>query len=220
MYVKICGLSNWIDADFAAREGADGLGFVMGGKVLPPEVEPHAQVVRQMIKLLPKNVDTFIVTHLKNADDILALATYVNSSGIQISEDVGVSVVKEVRTHTKRKIIKTVPVVDKKISLKKLQSYEKLCDFILLDTTHGGYTGGTGVTNDWNLCKFLVTHSSKPVLLAGGLTPVNLKEALSIVKPAGADVSTGVSEYSDIYLRKDRKDPAKIHEFVRIAKSR
>lgn len=219
MLVKICGLTNWIDASYAASLGADALGFVMGGKVLPPEVEPHAQTVRQIIKQLPSKTMSYVVTHLKNAQDIIALAEYVNSSGIQISEDVGPDIVKEVRKNTSRKIIKTVSVVDEKTAFSQLNKYESYCDYILLDSVHGGYVGGTGVTSNWNLCRLLVEKSSKPVFLAGGLTPENIKEAILTVRPAGADVSTGVSEYSDLYLRKDRKNHQKIHEFIRIAKS-
>ena len=89
MLIKICGLSNVIDARLAIESHASALGFVMGGKVLPVEVEPHAQTVRDFIKQVPASVDTLIVTHLMEPEDILALADYVNSSGIQISEDVG-----------------------------------------------------------------------------------------------------------------------------------
>lgn len=219
MFVKICGLSNWIDAAYAAAQDADALGFVMGGKVLPPEVEPHAQTVRQIIKKLPKKTEPYIVTHLSDPQDILDLAEYVRSAGIQISEDIGVDAVRFVWEHTKRKIIKTVPVTDEQSSVRKMKSYEPYCDMILLDTHYGGYVGGTGVTSDWSVCRVLVKAAGKPVILAGGLNPDNLAKAISTVKPAGADVSTGVSEYGDMYLRKDRKDHQKIHEFIRIAKT-
>jgi phosphoribosylanthranilate isomerase len=219
MLVKICGISNAIDAFVAIESGADAIGLVMGGKVLPPEVEPHAQHVRQFIKKFPKEVDSFLVTHLMSAVEILALANYINCTGIQVSEDVGVEVMKELRSKTDKKIIKTVVVNNEKESLDKLAVYEPYCDFILLDTRHGGYTGGTGVTNDWNLCAKIIKKSKKPVYIAGGLTPDNLLSALQETNPQGADVSTGVGTYSDEYLRKDRKDADKIKQFIEIAKN-
>ena len=97
MKVKICGISNEIDALAAINLGADAIGFVMGGKVLPVEVEPYAQWVRETIKKFPKGVDSFLVTHLFDGDDILDLSNYIKSTGIQISEDIDIEEVKKVR---------------------------------------------------------------------------------------------------------------------------
>lgn len=218
MLVKICGLSNSVDALKAIAGGADALGFVMGGKVLPIEVEPHAQHVQQIIKQVPKYVDSFVVTHLFEVDDILVLANYVQSTGIQVSEDIGVEKVKQLRAQTSKKIIKTIVISNEKNTVKSLHSYEPYCDFILLDTRFGGYTGGTGVTNDWKICQKIVKLAKKPVFIAGGLNPENVAEAIRISGPAGVDVSTGVSTYSDTYLRKDRKDEQKINHFIQTAK--
>jgi phosphoribosylanthranilate isomerase len=218
MSVKICGISNVIDANRAVELGADAIGFVMGGDVLPVEVEPHAQRVREIISKFPKGVDSFIVTHLMEVDDILDLANYVRSTGIQVSEDIGLEKLEELRRRTDKKIIKTVVVSDGEKSVKDLKSFEPLCDFLLLDTRFGGYTGGTGVTNDWNLCKKLIEIATKPVFIAGGLTPENLSEAMNLTNPQGVDVSTGVSTFCKEYLRKDRKDRDKIKKFIEIAK--
>lgn len=217
MLVKICGLSNFVDAKAAVLAGADALGFVMGGKVLPVEVEPRAQLVREIIKTLPKSVDSFLVTHLFNPKDILALAEYIDSSGIQISEDIGFDKLKELRLKTDKKIIKTVVVNNDSVA--KIKGYQKNCDYILLDTCFGGYTGGTGMVNDWVICAKLVKASKKPVYLAGGLNVENLSDALQKTSPDGVDVSTGVSTYSERYLRKDRKDGEKIKKFLNIAKA-
>lgn len=219
MLVKICGVSNVIDAQNAVKCGADAIGFVMGGKVLPAEVEPHAQTVREIIKGFPGKVDSFIVTHLTEVDDIIALAEYVNSTGIQVSEDIGFEKMKQLRARTNKKIIKTV-VVENEKDVTKLKGYEPYCDFILLDTRFGGYTGGTGVTSDWNLCKKIIEVAEKPVFLAGGLTPENVKKGIKLTNPRGVDVSTGVSTYSEHYLRKDRKDEHKIKKFIQLAKQK
>ena len=97
MKVKICGISNEIDALTAIKLGADAIGFVMGGKVLPVEVEPYAQWVRETIKKFPEGVDSFLVTHLFDADDILDLSNYIKSTGIQISEDIDIEQVKKIK---------------------------------------------------------------------------------------------------------------------------
>jgi phosphoribosylanthranilate isomerase len=217
MLIKICGVSNQIDALESARAGATAIGFVMGGKCLPVEIEPSAQRVKEIIRSLPATIDTFIVTHLLNAADILDLAIYVGSSGIQISEEVDVSILRNIRESTKKKIIKTVVVRDQS-SIDVLKSYEPYVDFILLDTISGGYIGGSGMTNDWELCRKLIMSARKPVYLAGGLTPENVARAIKTVSPAGVDVATGVSTYTETYLRKDRKCPNKINTFIRNTK--
>lgn len=217
MKVKICGISNEIDALTAVNLGADAIGFVMGGKVLPVEVEPYAQLVRETIKKFPKGVDSFLVTHLLNADDILALANYIQSTGIQISEDIDIEEVKKVRKNTDRKIIKTVVTTDPKAK-EKLKLYEPYCDFFLLDSRDSGYTGGTGKENNWKMCKDLIDLTTKSVFIAGGLNPENVRGAIEETMPYGVDVSTGISCYSERYLRKDRKDHKKIEKFINIAK--
>lgn len=217
MKVKICGISNEIDALKAIELGADAIGFVMGGKVLPIEVEPYAQWVRQTIKKFPKGVDSFLVTHLFEADDILALAEYIQSTGIQISEDIDVEEVKKVRSNTKRKIIKTI-VSNDPAALEKLKLYEPYCDYFLLDSRDHEYTGGTGRENNWLKCKDIMEHTKKPVFIAGGLNPENLRDAILMTHSYGVDVSTGISYFSESYLRKDRKDHKKIEKFIEIAK--
>lgn len=217
MKVKICGISNEIDALAAVSLGADAIGFVMGGKVLPVEVEPYAQLVRETIKKFPKGVDSFLVTHLFNADDILDLANYIQSTGIQISEDIDIREVKKVRDNTTKKIIKTVVTTDPKAK-EKLKLYEPYCDYFLLDSRDSGYTGGTGKENNWTMCKELIKLTKKPVFIAGGLNPDNLRDAIEETMPYGVDVSTGISCYSERYLRKDRKDHSKIEKFINIAK--
>ena len=217
MKVKICGISNEIDALTAIKLGADAIGFVMGGKVLPVEVEPYAQHVRELVKKFPKDVDSFLVTHLLNSQDILDLANYIQSTGIQISEDIDIEEVKKVRKNTSKKIIKTIVTTDPK-AIEKLKLYEPYCDYFLLDSRDSGYTGGTGKENNWQMCRDLIKLTNTPVFIAGGLNPDNVRGAIEETKPYGVDVSTGISCYSQSYLRKDRKDANKIEKFINISK--
>ena len=217
MKVKICGLSNAVDVACAVEAGADYLGFVMGGKCLPVEVEPMAQHAREIIKTVPDHVKSFIVTHLEEVEDILALATYVGAKGIQVSESLSVEALRELREQTDLVIIKTIPVYDPDPEA-YLRLVEPYCDELLLDSSSAGYIGGTGRENDWEKCAQLVRIAKKPVFIAGGLRPDNVEMVMAKTMPAGVDVSTGVSEYSSTYLRKDRKDPEKIRHFIELAK--
>lgn len=217
MKVKICGISNEIDALKAIELGADAIGFVMGGAVLPVEVEPYAQHVRQVIKKFPADVDSFLVTHLFEAEDILALADYIQSTGIQVSEDVDVAEIAKVRSRGSHRIIKTIVTSDPEAK-EKLRRYEPYCDYFLLDSRSAGYTGGTGRENDWQACAKLIASTDKPVFIAGGLSCENVAKAVQTTKPYGTDVSTGVSCYGGAYLKKDRKDFEKIRLFIERSK--
>lgn len=217
MKVKICGISNEIDALKAIELGADAIGFVMGGRVLPVEVEPYAQWVRQTIKKFPQNVTAYLVTHLENAEDILDLAKYIKATGIQISEDSSVKEVKKIRKAFDGKIIKTIVSNDEQ-AFEKQKLYQPYIDYFLLDSRTAGYTGGTGAENDWNKSKALIEATSIPTFIAGGLNPQNVKHAIQICNPYGVDVSTGISCFSESYLKKDRKDHQKIETFINFSK--
>lgn len=213
--VKICGLNNLYDVNAAIKFGADALGFVMGGHIKPIEVEAYAQKVREIIKLVPKKkIETVVVTHLKEPDDIIVLADYVNSTSIQISEEISYHKLKKVRENTEKLIIKTIAVNER--SLNRLEQYEPYCNYILLDSSVLGYTGGTGQENDWEKCKEIIKKAKKPVFVAGGLNPENVERVIRITNPYGVDVSTGVSTYSleRMFMRKDRKDHEKIKKFI------
>lgn len=219
MRVKICGLTNREDALCAVEAGADALGFVMGGWVLAPEIEARAQTVRELIRELPEGVESFLVTHLLKSEDILALAEYIGCSGIQISENTPLQEIQQVRSGTQRKIIKTV-VTNQPGFLERMEPYLPYCDALLTDSRVDGYVGGTGQANNWENCAQLIRVAPLPVWLAGGLNSDNLQEAIQISQPAGVDVSTGVSRYHPHdYPFKDRKDPERIHQFVRLAKN-
>lgn len=225
MYVKVCGLNNIIDSEWAIEAGADGLGFVMGGKVLPIEIEPGAQLVREIISKLSLSADTFLVTHLLKAKDILDLANYIGCSAIQVSEYIGTREMNMLRKSTSKKIIKTIVVNDTDF-LQRLEEYSPYCDMFLTDSRANGYIGGTGLVNDWKRVKILLEENSKskralPVLLSGGLSPENINSALSINYTYGVDVSTGVSEYHQhdhLFLRKDRKSKERINKFISLFK--
>lgn len=76
-----------------------------------------------------------------------------------------------------------------------------------------GAEGATGKTHDWNVSKRLVQLSPKPVIIAGGLNPTNVKKAITEIRPSGVDVHTGVEDSSG------RKDPELVKRFVEEARA-
>ncbi|MBT8171481.1 phosphoribosylanthranilate isomerase, partial [Candidatus Bathyarchaeota archaeon] len=110
------------------------------------------------------------------------------------------------------RLIKTL-YVTKESTLQELVDETKMFDAILLDSFSKGQYGGTGKIHDWNLSKQIKEKLYPiPVILAGGLNPGNVKEAILKVKPYAVDVASGVE------LEPGKKDPRKIRAFIKNAK--
>ena len=92
------------------------------------------------------------------------------------------------------------------------KAYLPYVDALLLDSRTEDRIGGTGFPHDWDISKKIVAENTKPVILAGGLTPTNIVDAISKVKPYGVDVHTGV-EGAD-----GNRDLQKLQDFIRYAK--
>lgn len=85
--------------------------------------------------------------------------------------------------------------------------------YLVLDAYHTGQHGGLGKTIDWDVAAEIVERSPVPVLLAGGLTPENVGEAIRRVRPVGVDVSSGIEKAPGV------KDPERLRAFIESARS-
>ena len=112
-------------------------------------------------------------------------------------------------------LMRTIPVIDAQ-SLLLARQYDGLVDYLLLDTYQPGDTqvGATGTPHDWDLSRRLVRSVHTPVIVAGGLGPQNVAEAIRTVRPAGVDSKTHTDQDGG-----SCKDIAQVRAFVRIAKS-
>jgi phosphoribosylanthranilate isomerase len=97
------------------------------------------------------------------------------------------------------------------------QQFAACADYLLLDSAHPstGVVGATGHTHDWDLSRSIVEAVTAPVILAGGLGPENVADAMRIVRPAGVDSETRTSRTDD----RRRKDLDKVRRFVDLARS-
>ncbi|MCC6904641.1 MAG: phosphoribosylanthranilate isomerase [Anaerolineae bacterium] len=113
------------------------------------------------------------------------------------------------------KIMQAIPMNDPG-PVEMALAYQQVCDYFLLDTNdpNDNYIGATGKTHDWSISAELVRRVRIPVILAGGLTPETVAEAIRVVRPWGVD-SYSHTNYTD---RPHVKDPAKIRAFVAAAK--
>jgi phosphoribosylanthranilate isomerase len=194
--IKICGITNAVDALEAADAGADVLGFigVPGG---PRYLTPQAFAeISNCLPIFVKRV--IVVQRPEDAAEYLSefVQHYENDA-----DEVGVR-----RGAAWR--IKAFRMRDES-TLAEVATYPDAVGAILLDTYHRTMLGGSGETFDWTLASRAKNLTDKPLILAGGLTPDNVKEALKAVRPYAVDVSSGVEETPGL------KDHAKIKAFVK-----
>ncbi|CAI8950763.1 MULTISPECIES: phosphoribosylanthranilate isomerase [Pseudomonas] len=194
---KICGITRIEDALAAVEAGADAIGFVFYAKS-PRAVS--AQQARAIIRALPPFVTT--------------VGLFVNASRCELGEILDAVPLDLLQFHGDesaqecegwhRPYIKALRVKAGDDIAAAVDAYPSASG-VLLDTYVEGVPGGTGEAFDWSL---IPQQLSKPLILAGGLTPDNVADAVARVKPYAVDVSGGVEASKGI------KDHAKIRAFI------
>jgi phosphoribosylanthranilate isomerase len=177
--IKICGVTRLEDALLASRLGADALGFNFW-----PGSKRHvsAAAARQIIARLPPFVTPVGVFVNQPEGEMRAIAAETGIQVFQLHGDEPPGLCSRLPLP----VVKAVPV-DQVSTLSKLLSYE--VQAFLLDTPSRGY-GGTGRPFDWSLAEGV--SEAAPVILAGGLTPENVADAVRAVRPWAVDVASGV----------------------------
>ena len=200
--IKICGITNLEDALLAAELGADALGFIF----YPPSPRSvAADAARAIIAQLPPFVTTVGVFVDEDAALVKELAAQVGLDWLQLHG-------RETPEYCRslgRRVIKAFRIQDEK-SLAGLAAYRGAAQAFLLDTYKKGQVGGTGETFDWDLAREARKYG--PVILAGGLTPENVAQAMAAAQPQAVDVASGVE------AAPGRKDPEKLRAFFAAVK--
>ncbi len=209
--VKICGIRDKVHGLAAAEAGADFIGLVFAPS--PRQVKPNdaRQIAHAISKTgcAVKTVGVFVNTP---ASQVNAIADLCHLDWVQLSGDEPWQYCLEIN----RPIIKAVRLggrssddicAELALAAKMLSTQV----FVgLLDSEVQGKYGGTGITFDWGSAQLVATRF--PVMVAGGLTPENVAEAIQTVAPWGVDVSSGV-EVEGV------KDAARIRAFIEAARS-
>lgn len=200
MRVKICGITNSEDAQAAVDSGADALGFVF--------VKSPRQVTKEQAGEIIENLPPFVtpvgVFVDEQVDKVKEICDFCNITTVQLHGNEDPLYLNDLIGYT---IIKAFRINDED-DLKPLAKYR--ADAFLLDSYVKGAIGGTGVTFKWELARQAYKYGT--IVLSGGLTPENVKEAIHMVKPYAVDVSSGVESSPG------KKDKQLIKRFIRNVK--
>lgn len=194
--IKICGITNKEDALFAAKLGVNALGFIFAPS--PRKVTPFQ--AREIIDSLPPLINKVGVFLNQSREEVAQIALQCGLDTIQLHGDE----TPEYCNYFGAKVIKSFRVKDKNslidVGLYKVSAF-------LLDTYVSGQPGGTGKTFNWELAE--LAQKSGPIIIAGGLTPDNVNEAIGQVRPYGVDIGSGVE------LSPGKKDLNKLVKLVK-----
>ncbi|MFB6178251.1 MAG: phosphoribosylanthranilate isomerase [Halorientalis sp.] len=199
---KVCGITRETDLHAAVDAGADALGFTAAVTVDTPreiDVDRAADLVAQV----PPFVTSVLVTMPETVGRAVELVETVEPDAVQLHGTLGPDEVATVRKRVPSKVLIAVDAEDSEIG-----AYAQAADALVVDSVDEQGGGGTGETHDWERTRELVTDLDVPVVLAGGLTPANVAEAVETVRPFAVDAASGVERDGGI------KDHDAVQRFV------
>ena len=197
MFVKVCGTTSEEDALLAVAMGADAVGFVFA----PSPRQVHPQLVADIVKRLPPDILTVGVFRDEQPERI---AQIVNGAGLRAVQLHGHEPPDQAHWVRQRVpfLIQAFAAGDAAID----RAADYRADAVLIDAP----SPGSGQVFDWRLADGV--PGGQRLILAGGLTPDNVADAIASVRPWGVDVATGVE------ATPGRKDPRMVRAFVAAAK--
>lgn len=220
MIVQIYTVQSPEEGIALAECGVDHIGITPAEHGLPGEISnEYAAEIFQAIGDRAVKVALTVDTDL---DKIVEMVKTVQPDILHLCGDLKLvtpqKVVELRRLLPGMKIMQAIPVMDKG-ALQIAQDYESVADYFILDSYSDqiGGIGAAGFTHDWSISRAIVEHSRIPVILAGGLAPENVEEAIRQVQPWGVDSLTRTNEV--LGEGKFRKDLGRVREFVMNAKA-
>jgi phosphoribosylanthranilate isomerase len=204
---KICGITCESDRDAAVAAGADAVGITAAVTVdTPRQVSTERAAV--LAAAVPPFVASVLVTMPDTVSRAVGLVERVDPDAVQLHGSLGPEDVAAVRERAPAQVVAAVDATDAAVD-----AYADAADALLVDSVDEQGGGGTGETHDWARTAELVADLQTPVILAGGLTPDNVAEAIETVEPFAVDVASGVE------FEGGRKDHDAVRRFVERAES-
>ncbi len=196
--VKICGITSLEDAHTAAEAGADAIGFVFCSES-PRYIHPEDAAA--IIKTLPPFISSVGLFVNHSAEEVQQVCNHVPLDVLQFHGDEPPRFLMQFS----QRCMKALRIKNEQ-DIQQIAAYEQVVSALLLDAYHPEKFGGSGTCFNWKLLQQVET--ARPVIIAGGLTSVNVSELLARYTPYGVDVSSGVEKSPGL------KDVQKIRAFI------
>lgn len=210
--VKVCGITRPEDAKKATELGVDALGFIFVRK------SPRCIDVRKawdIIRSIPSFISRVGVFVNSDIEMVKGVVDECGLSQVQLHGEESVDYCRQLKDWRRSLSICKAFRVRKDSCGEELENYTDNVHSILLDTYVSGRAGGTGETFDWQVIDHLALQ--KPLILAGGLTPENVAEAVSVARPYAIDVNSGIEDRPGI---KNHQKMLAVFDAVRAADRR
>jgi phosphoribosylanthranilate isomerase len=216
-WVKVCGMTNLEDALLAVDAGADAVGFVFYEK------SPRCVTVetaREIVGKLPESVEKIGVFAGLSIERAVDTSLYAGFNAVQVypmthtpqsGSPFGISDTIGLKIYLALPISAFLEEGNRNVVTLSQEGSPRAFDTLFLDSGDSNHPGGTGRTFDWHQGSSAVKKLSlhRKVVIAGGLTPKNVNQALEVLNPFGVDVVSGVE------ATPGKKDPQKVRAFVR-----
>ena len=212
-WIKICGTTNLEDALLTVAAGADALGFIFAPSPRKVSAE-QVRVITEQVRAVER-IGLFVNEQPEKIGEIFerAALTGVQLHGDEVPEEVA-SVSQQLRAiGRKARIIKTLRFTPQLVKDLRTFADSELVDAVLIDTFSPHARGGTGMTFDWEQANDSVRNAQVPIIIAGGLNPENVPQALATLGPFGVDATSGLE------IRPGKKDAKKLEAFCAAVKA-
>ncbi|MBW1602687.1 phosphoribosylanthranilate isomerase [Streptomyces sp. JJ66] len=209
--VQVAGIIDGDEADMVIGEGADWLGFALR---LPSGKDDIAeQDAATIIKGLEPPHAGVLISYLTDAQEISDFCSELGVAAVQLHGDVATEQLRRLQEiRSDLFVLKSLVVKQGNAGelLKLVDETHPYVDMYITDTfdPKTGAKGATGLTHDWDVSAELVRRSPKPLMMAGGLNPNNVGDAIRAVRPAAVDAHTGLEGPGG------RKDRDKVAKFI------
>lgn len=200
--VKICGHTTPEGINVSVAAGADAVGVITGVPVESPRAVPKDRAAA-LFEAVPPFVTRVLVTMPETPAEAVEVIGSLDIDAVQIHASLSPAGVTTVTTETDVQVLVAVDVEDT-----QAQEYAAAADAVLVDSLGDDEAGGTGEVHDWAGTRRLVKTLPAPVILAGGLTPQNVGQAVETARPYGVDVASGVE------AQPGRNDPELVTRFI------
>ena len=201
--VKVCGVTTPEDLRAVERAGADAIGFIADVPVDTPR-SVTLDDAADLVDATPPFLTTTLVTMPDSAASATAAVDAVGPDAIQVHGDLPAGDLRSLRESVPARVIAAVDAADPD----RVRAVAPAVDAVLMDSVDESGAGGTGETHDWAATAEVAAGVDAPVVLAGGLTPDNVAEAVETVRPFAVDVASGVERTGG------RKDHDAVDAFV------